>query len=201
MDEFQFYNGARAAEKEGFSSLRFNLYDFSDDARKLHNCTLKTHAHDLDVVIDYLREKSAKKIFVVGHSYGGPTILLSKKKKFDGVVLWDPSHKDSFEEETHYIKEIDSYLLKWHAEVRIGKEMYREAEDLDWDALIPNIHVPVKIVAAGESELIPGCKKYLKQANDPKDLTIIKGASHIFHEDGKAEQLFKETFSWFKKYS
>src|SRR3989344_1336712 len=82
-DEHQFFNGARFFEKRGFSSFRFNLYHWEKGARKLEDCTLSLHGEDLDQVVEYFRKKGVKKIFAVGHSFGGLTVLLSKKKSFE----------------------------------------------------------------------------------------------------------------------
>lgn len=98
MDQHIYYNGARFLEKRNISSFRFNLYSWEKDARNLSECTIETHANDLDTVIGYFRKQGANKIIVVGHSFGGPTILLSKKKDYDLVILWDPSYVQS-----HYL--------------------------------------------------------------------------------------------------
>jgi hypothetical protein len=43
----KYYLGARALERAGFSSFRFDLYGYADDARKLLDYTVETHAVDL----------------------------------------------------------------------------------------------------------------------------------------------------------
>lgn len=202
MDEHLFYNGARFFDKHGFSSLRFNLYDWQDDARQLIDCTLETHAQDLDTATAHLRKQNVKKIIVVGHSYGGPTVLLSKRKDFDAAVLWDPSN-DAYEKmfkNDKYIKKINLYRVEGGYEVLVGKEMHEESKEIDWDNLIQHIHVPIKIICAGKGTLIEDGKRYFSQANEPKEFTIIEGAAHNFFEEGALEKLLNETLSWTKKY-
>ena len=165
-------------------------------------CTLKTHAADLDRVIAYLRKKGFKKIFAIGHSYGGPTILLSKKKDFDGVVLWDASHHGIPPlKSVRYIKELDAYRARWQAEVIIGKAMIKEEGKWNGEELVRTIHTPIKIIVAGDGMLIKGGRAYYKSANPPKAFSVIKGAGHSFNEDGAEEKLFKETLGWLKKWS
>ena len=198
MDEHLFYNGARFFDKHGISTLRFNLYDWQDDARKLIDCTLETHAQDLDTVVAYLRKKNVKRITAVGHSYGGPTILLSRRKDFEGVVLWDPAY-DSYEtlfKNNKHIKEINLYRIEGGYEVLVGKAMHEESKEVDWDNLIQHIRVPVKIICAGKGALIAGGKKYYKQANNPKEFSIIDGANHNFFEEGTLEKLLDGTLAW-----
>lgn len=202
MDEQIFYNGARYFHERGISSLRFNLYDWSQDARKLTECTLTIHSHDLNVVTDYLRKQGAKRIFVVGHSYGGPTILLADSKKFNAVVLWDPSHGDVFDEEDEvkYVKELDGYYVIWGAGFIIGSKMRNLEKELKWDTLTAQITTPLKVISAGKGVLVKQGKKYVELAQGPKEHAVIAQAEHNFNEEGVAEQLFDETISWFKKY-
>lgn len=202
MNEHQFFNGARFFEKSGFSSFRFNLYGWQENARDLIKSTLRTHASDLDTVIRYYRRQGVKKIFVVGHSYGGATILFSKEKDFDGVVLWDSSHPDCwvFEKRINYVKALKAYRGHWDFDVLIGKKMYDESKNWDWTGLIKSITAPIKIIVASKSGLLQAGKKYYREANEPKSLKVIEGATHCFDEDGVEEKLFRETLKWFKKY-
>lgn len=202
MDEHPFYNGARYFHKQGISSLRFNLYDYEKDARKLTNCTLKTHAHDLDVIIDYLRQKKTKKIFAIGHSYGGPTVLMADHRQLDAIVLWDPSYGDIFDksDDAKYVKELDAYRIRWGTDVLIGAKMRNEAKELKWDSLTKIITTPLKVISAGKGVLVKERKKYVELTQGPKDHVTIKKAGHNFNEEGTAEELFNESIKWLKKF-
>ncbi len=207
MNEHQFFNGARFFEKKEFSSFRFNLYSWQKDARKLHECTLTTHAFDLDLVIKYFRKKGVKKIFVAGHSYGGKTILMSDKKNFNAVVLWDPSHNlyPAFSDPSSlvYVKNLKGYIESNDTSYGflIGEKMVKEEKSYPWKEKIKEIKVPIKIICAEKGVLVRGCKLYYKFANKPKSLVIIKGANHCFDEEGAEKKLFQETVDWFDKYN
>ncbi len=204
MDEHVFYNGARYFEKHGFACFRFNFYQSAKDARKLDQCSLKTQAHDLNLVVKYFFKKGVKKIFMVGHSYGGPTILLSKSENYQAIVLWDPSYnpKEVFAKAKH-VKEFNNYILKWGYGFIIGQKMFIEAKktsEKQSKQMIKNVYKPIKIICAGREKRVASARKYYSVANQPKDLVIIKNAGHCFNEDGAEDKLFKQTFSWFKKY-
>lgn len=203
MDQHIYYNGSRFLEKHGISSFRFNLYGWDPDARKLSECTLETHAVDLDRVIAYFRKKKIKKIFVVGHSLGAPVILLSKSKDYDGVVFWDPSYgfPRSFLK-ARYLKSIEMYWVTWNMDILLKKEMVQSAPFLKQqeEAAIKKLAVPIKIITAGKSVLKDGGKQYYDLANQPKARVVIKDANHTFDEDGVTEKLYRETLSWIKKY-
>ena len=193
--------------KRGFASFRFNLYGWQNDARQLVDCTLRTHANDLDVIVRYFRRRGVRKIFVAGHSYGGPTVLLSRDQSFDAVVLWDPSYRSSFTKKQYgfpggkYVKELSGYFMKWGVNPIIGERMAKEADALSWDILTRNFHVPLKIIVAEKGVLLPGAKYYFRTANAPKDFAVMKGATHYFDDRiGMRENLFRISEQWFKKF-
>jgi dienelactone hydrolase len=182
------------------------LYDWHKDACQLIDCTLSIHAKDLDAVVDDFCRKGFKKIYVAGHSFGGPMILLSKKQKFDAAVLWDPSYDVSFTRKKYgvaggkYVKSLDGYFMRWWANVVLSRRMVREVDELDWDSLTPAFRVPLKVVTTGKGVLVDGCRRYIAQAHAPKHLEIIRGATHYFDDTPIIQhRLFKATQTWFEK--
>lgn len=204
MNEHIFYNGARFFERHGFSSFRFNLYDWRRGARKLHECTLETHAADIDRVIEYLRRKGARKVFVVGHSYGGPTILMSKKKNYDAVALWDASYGRSVMFlHAKAMRELKAYYEIWGYGIIIGKKMVEFGKRMTpkkSDALIKTVRVPIKIIVVERGDLVRGGKRYYRAAHPPKAFAIIPGADHNFSFEGNEEALFGETLDWLREW-
>lgn len=194
-NEHQFYNGARYLEKHGLSTFRYYLYD----SRPLRQATLKTHAADLDKVVAYFRKRGKRKIFAVGHSYGGPTILLSKQKDLDGAVLWDPSYKPGkgLSSILRYDKRLKAYRLRWYIEYLLGKRMIDVDLKIPWEDLGKDIVFPLKVVLAGKGVLRKS-HRYAANAQGKSDWEAIEGASHCFYEDGVAEKLYASTVKWFK---
>ncbi len=200
MDEHIFYNGARYLEKHGISSFRFNLYDWTKGSRKLDISTLCLHASDLDFVVKYFRKRGVKQIFVVGHSYGGPTIMKSKDKDFQGIIFWDPSFLTStYFPESVLLKSIDSYLCRWAYPVLLSKAFVKEARTTNTLALIQQLNMPIKIICAGKGVLVKTSKKYFSVLKEPKELIVLKNATHCFDEDGQEEKLLEETLQWIKQ--
>lgn len=203
-DEHIFFNGARFFEHKGFSTFRFNLYDWKKDARKLEACTLSLHAEDLDFVIDYFKKKGVKKIFVAGHSFGGLTVLLSKKQLFDAAILWDASFNPKTVTGGKYIRELGRYYLdsqKFDAfGMTVGDKMVEENNTLKPLDLIKSFTKPVKIIVAEKGVLVEGGKKYYQLANTDKDFAIIKEATHCFDEDNTEDMLFEESLQWIEKF-
>ncbi len=204
MDEHIFYNGARFFEKKGFSTFRFNLYDYWDNARKLHECDLKTHSGDLNRVAEYFQRKKVGDIYAIGHSYGGPTILLSKTKKYKALILWDPSfHLKELFKNKKYSKEFKGYFKEWSLMFFVGSKFVAEAErlaDAYW-RLVGKNKAPTKVILAGKGNAqFPQKHNFFGALNDPKEIIELKGAGHTFSEDGMEEKLFAETLKWLNKY-
>lgn len=207
MDEGLYRKATEFFQKSGFATFRFNLYGWQKDARQLIDSTLKTHAHDLDTVVRYFRKKGVRKIFVAGHSFGGPTILSSRDKDFDAVTLWDPSYDISFIKKRYglaggkYIKEIDGYLMRWGSNVVIGRAMAEEVDAIPWNELTKRFPVPFKIVLAGKGVLVRTAKNYLKGTTTKRDLVIIRGATHYFDDKkGMQERVYTISRSWFRRF-
>jgi len=206
MDEDIIVSAARWFAKQGYATFRFNLYGAEKNARQLMNITLETHTFDVDKVVQHFRKRGFEKIFIAGHSYAGPSILLSKEQDFDGVALWDPSYKVSFTKKqvgvlpAVYVKEVKGYALQWGTNFILSEEMVDEANSLKWDSLTKDFSAPLKIIVAEKGYLVKGGEQYFKMANKPKSLTILRGATHYFNDtEGMREKLFALTDAWFKK--
>src|SRR3989344_7499805 len=88
-NEHIFYNAARVFLTKRVATFRFDMYPGEKKARTLLNSAHSTHAKDLDTVIAYFA-KTFEKIYVVGHSFGGPTILLARNihlPKVAGIIF------------------------------------------------------------------------------------------------------------------
>ncbi len=203
MNEAMHYNAARYFERHGFSSFRFNLYSWGKNNRKLHECTLKTHGQDIDRVLAYLKLKGAKQIFMVGHSYGLPSILHTKDRSFKAVISWDGSYlpRNWFAKLERVGKLTKGRIIDEGYLTIMGEEMALEARKVNSLKLIKNLNKPIKFITIpGKSGNLSGSKKMYAAISGPKEITIIIGASHNFTEDGKQEELYMETVKWFKNY-
>jgi len=200
--EHQFYNAVPYFNRLGYNTCRIWLYGAGKAGRTLIDCTVDIHSKDIEDVLRALKRKH-KKIFLVGHSLGGPSVLRAKLQGVSAVVLWEPSHEiySRLRKELKLVKP-GLYTLKEDNSYMLGKNMIN-----DWlhrpmtDTLVKDLHVPLKLIYAGGSPLSKKAKKTYNLANRPKALAIIHGADHIFSKPGNADRLFKETYEWIKKFS
>lgn len=202
MQEGLIHEAAQWFASHGYATFRFNLYGWQKDARQLVDCTLKIHACDIDAVVRFFRRRGVKKMYLAGHSYGGPTILQSKDQDFDAAVLWDPSYKMVLTKGKHagkYVKSLNGYFMRWGVNVVIGKKLADEANKLEWKKLTECFHAPLKIISAGNGELVEGARYYYKTANKPKSFDIIKEATHYFDDkEGMREEVYRISKKWFE---
>jgi pimeloyl-ACP methyl ester carboxylesterase len=88
FDHHPFPAASLALSDVGFSTFRFNFYDFALDARRLFDVTINSMADDLDAVIAHFRREHGA-VSVIGHSMGGLVVLCSEQQAFDCAVTWD----------------------------------------------------------------------------------------------------------------
>ncbi len=204
MNEAMHYNAARYFEKRGFSSFRFGLYSWQKGARKLHECTFSTHGKDIDTILKYLELYGAKNIFIVGHSYGWPSILHAKHRIFKAVAAWDGSLLP-----TNHVdvpmrsKKPKGRIIDEGYFVIVGEKMAKDSRKIKSLDLIKKFNRPIGFITVDNNieGNLNGARRMLEAAKQPKELVVIKGATHTFWEDGKEEELYAATVKWFKKFA
>jgi hypothetical protein len=200
--EHQFFNAVPFFTKRGFDALRISLYEYENDARRLRNTTLSIHGEDVKIVAKKFRNKY-KRLYAVGHSFGGPSILLSDPNVFDAIVLWDPTYRPSFKSHSskrlRFVKALNAYVLDWGIELLIGKGMIEHANTLKADQLLGRVTTPIKIILAAKGNG-KYRKEYERDVPHPGRVVFMKKADHNFTDLASEEDLFKETLSWIKKY-
>lgn len=200
-----FHGAAHTYPAEGVDTIRFSLYDDKDEARKLHECTLDTHASDLHVVLNHFRDTYTT-IALVGHSLGCPAILQSSSELADIIILWEPAHltkslgtdfpKVEFEGSIYTVLPGGvGYLL--NTEMLEQLKRFNINDELQMIAALKKL---LLIIAAKGSRLEQGAQIYFDTALDPKQFISIEGTNHSFDEEGKEEELLNHTLAWIKKH-
>lgn len=200
-NEHIYYNAARSFPSKGLDTFRFALYWWEKNNRRLEECSILTHAQDLNKVLQHLRPQY-KSVTVVGHSLGSPAILRADNNLFDRVVLWDPSYLEKGIR--HELKEITVNKTKyWLSHDQFSYLLSREMIN-EWEwfngvnelTLISELDKPLAIIAADKGILKKGSRAYDKAHRGDKKLTLIENATHCFDEEGTETVLLKETLEW-----
>jgi pimeloyl-ACP methyl ester carboxylesterase len=187
---------------QGYPVLRFGFYDERPDARKLEGCTLAIHIADLQAVFTYAQAKlDYDRIHLIGHSFGGLTIVGAHLPAASAVLL-DPSHPsyNPFRE-ARYIEPLDRYTFRGNGmQYLIGPAMVKEAGQLTAEDVIPGHQSPTLVVSAMGSVLAKTCVKYAEDIPGAK-LVQVDGADHSFSVDEHLDQALLESHRWIGAHS
>ena len=199
-NEHIFFNGSKYFVDRGYDAFRFDLYTGSKKARHFEETKISMHGKDITTVIKHFK-RAYKKIYVIGHSFGGTSLLFIDTSLVNALVFWDASYiiPDKERKDFKYYRHFDAYLLDYGMRCVVGKSFVKELSDFpDCGRLISNIHLPVKfIITKGNMKY---GKKYFSEANSPKALVVMPKADHNFNHHNDEEKLFDETFDWIKRY-
>ena len=190
-------------EKSGFSSFRFNLYSWEKRARRLHECTFATHGSDIDTVLRYLQSRGARDIFLVGHSFGLPSILHAKLRNFHAAAAWDgsllPTNRVDLPKR---IQKPRGRLLDEGYLIVVGEQMATDSRRTKSLDLRKEWEKPISFITVNDNKNgnWNGAKRMHKVVKGPKELIVIRGTHHNFTEEGKQEELYAATVRWFKQW-
>ncbi len=201
-NEHIFFNGSKFLTTNGFDTFRFDLYAGGKKRhRHFKDVSISLHGKDINSVVDYFRKKY-KEIIVVGHSYGGVSLLFTDQSKIDGFIFWDASYISSKDarEDMFFNKKMNRYVLDWGIEILVGNRFVKELKNFkDCGELAGRITKPVLFITAGKGNSKDGIK-YFKYANRPKKLINIKTADHNFNSWESEEELIRHTYNWLRQF-
>jgi len=203
--EHALLQAAHTFPQEGVDTCRVALYADEPNARRLHDCTITTHAQDTTRVVAYLK-RAYSQIALVGHSLGSPSILMADTSQVDSIVLWDPSylapkHRPHWPTVTYQKKRY--LLMEWEVATLLNPAMFKEWCEFDGSQELPlvaKLNKPLKVIAAGKGVLLPGSRDYVRTSTAPAELYIIEHAGHCFTEEGATDTLLRETLAWIQAY-
>ena len=188
----------------GYDVVRFAYYSEPSDARKLQECTVLTHADDLNIVCDHFRTLY-KKIYVAGHSYGGLTMFYANPDA-DALGFWDASFHtyESFWKTTAIKLEGTPYFIKgWGDYSLMNPAMIEFDKKMSGDAIVAvaqKINTPSLVVLAGLLDQNPVRTIIYDSLTCEKKLVDIKEADHCFTNGQTVYDLLKETIDWFDQH-
>jgi dienelactone hydrolase len=203
-DEHIFFNTAKYLASKGIASFRCNLYSDQSESRKFVDTKISQHGSDMTAIYKYFTKKY-KKLFVIGHSFGGTSILCSDTSTLAGTIFWDASYieKNSIHQDAaRYDAKTKLYICDGNVPIIVGKDFVTELQKFpDCGVLVSKIVVPKLFITAGEKGEgnKEGGKKYMKHAVGDKTLINIPNAGHCFNNFEHEAVLITETYNWIKR--
>ncbi len=206
-----FKQSSRFFFKKGYSVLRFNFCNDSDDKKqmtsaiKLEEMNFSIYTEELKNILDTLG-KNYSHFLMVGHSFGAAIFVtfLSKYKKYrknSELVLWDPSllpwKRKWMEEDFSFDKNKNLYRSKRSKEF-MNKTFYNECINIKNTVGIFRALNKESLIVAATKIGKKNAGKYLQKQHNKKGskMIIIDGASHSFGEKRHQIKLFNETFEF-----
>lgn len=200
-NEHIFFNGSTFFVEKGYDAFRFDLYNWNKTARHFEETSLKQHGADITTVVKHFRS-SYDSIYLVGHSFGGPSVVFSDTGMVEAVVLWDPSFVVASEEKklVPYDTKLGTYAVNWGMRIVIGKRFVDELFKMsNYGALVESVTRPTKVIAA-EKGNAKNAIKYMKHLKVPHEFVKIPGADHNFNTHLAEKRLIEETYAWVRRW-
>jgi len=195
--------GADFFNRNGYAALRFDLYSGLEGARRFEETSVSDHAEDLNRILQYCFDEGFETVYLVGHSLGGPVVLLSDTSKVSAISLWDPTYDTRLlvESSSNYDERVKGRFIGWGIRQIWGTRMPEELLNFpDCGELISKVTQPIQIISAENGEKDANPLRYYDRANEPKAKATIPGSSHCFVEEGVPEKLFQKTLEWFSQF-
>ncbi len=203
MDVYIHGRAARSFPKKGYDVIRFNLYTWEEKARHLQDCTLQIHAADFNAVLKE-RAKNYAKIFAVGHSYGGVTIMIAQPSEVGAVSLWDPTFHAPIAWDDAFIKRREGMLFRnGGAETLASEEMYEEAFQYKKEeclSLSERLNKPIQVITAGDGIFVTEEQSFHSAGHSLNERKIVDGADHCFNNGDTCDTLLEYTYEWFERF-
>jgi len=169
--------------------------------------TISAQVDDLQSAIRCLQNQGYEHIGVLGESLGGITALQAYNNNVKAMVLWAPvtkarwtaamddEQKKSLKENGYFIKEKEGKQFK------IPQAYVDERENLNREAVLSKVEIPVMIVHGTADKMIP-----IKDSAEAVDLlpkgSVLERIENWEHGDHKMDEdmdvIIPKTVSWFK---
>jgi dipeptidyl aminopeptidase/acylaminoacyl peptidase len=204
-NRWQMYETAKMLRRAGYGVLLYDARGTGEsDGNQISIGYFETA--DLTAAVDFLHDQGVKKIACLGQSQGGATILMAASK-LQGIncVIAQSSYDTisnavdrRYREYLHIPGWLGGGLLTFFAEQKLGVN----ASQISPIREIKNLHAPVFILA-GEQDTktwASDTRKLFQEANEPKELWLMKGAGHEDLYDKQPEEYRRRVLGFLKKY-
>jgi len=185
-----------------YDVYRFNFYSANRDARKLIDCDLSTHVKDFETVLKFVSE-GYKRVYLIGHSYGGPVIMNSKlNDKVKAASLIDPSFAlDSFGdwESVQAMGGRKFYIMPTATHMLVNESMYKDIKKITRDYCIDigsKFTKPLQIIHGTKDMFGHYDASYNLKCPMANVREYIEDAKHNFSNEDFCTELVERLGSW-----
>lgn len=201
---------AKHLSSNGYQVYRFDFAGLGESEGVYAFTTLTKQVEDLESILSFVKTQPTTDNYslgLVGMSLGTAVITALQPKDVGAIV-----YLGSVSKPHETLKELfgDGYrpdgtsvrITSEGKRVEIYGDFWKDFDNHDLPNLIKNIKAPILFVH-GEKDSkvgVESAKLYFDNANDPKELKIIKNADHGFYEPEERKEMIDLTEEWFDKY-
>ena len=205
-----FVKCARALEREGIASLRFDFFGSGESDGTFAEATLEGEIRDAKAAVEFFRKQKGidrQRIGLLGLSLGGAiAALLAARVRARALVLWSalayPHELRALSERVTRPIEDGSGAREYSGHV-VSARFLQGLDGVDPLAAIRRFKRPTLIVHPGRDELLPLRHPdafFAAAGARVKEKVIIHGADHTFTSVAWEKEVMSRSVSWLIKH-
>lgn len=201
---------AERLASHGYQVYRFDFTGLGESEGTYSFTTLTKQAEDLESILSFVKTQPTTDNYslgLVGMSLGTAVITALQPKDVRAIV-----YLGSVSKPHETLKELfgDGYrpdgtsvrITSEGKRVEMYGDFWKDFDNYDLPELIKNIKMPILFIH-GEKDSkvdVDSAQLYFDNANEPKELKVIKNADHGFYEPEERKEMIDLTGDWFDKY-
>jgi len=209
-----FVKMARALEKKGIVSLRFDFRGCGDSSGDFKDTTVMDEVEDTDRAINFIKRQPGidrTKIGIIGLSLGGAVAAYaaSRHKEVKALVLWAPA-ADLVEEAEQIrsengVQEIKKLKAVDYYGTLLGRPFIKQIPRVQPLLAIKKYRGAALIIQGTRDDSVPlghslGFYRAMKKNGLSVERVLIKGANHVFSSYAWEEEVISRTLVFLERY-
>lgn len=200
-----YFSATGAFLEKGYDVIGFNFCEAREKARNILDCSLPVFVEDFRTLLAE-KTRGYGKVFLAGHSYGGPIILTANPPNIAAVSLWDPSYNMADHSWASGLTETlpgDRLLIRWGGAYVSARAMWDAESRYDMDfcrSLSAQAAFPVQVLHAGGGFLYRYGESWHSHCPHPTDYCLIENAGHYFEQRAAFSLLAERCLRWFGQF-
>jgi putative redox protein len=185
-------------------ALRFDFSCSGESGGRFEEITYSGEVADLKAAFNFMLERQAEKVAILGSSMGGAVALLfaaGEKRVANLVTIAAPVHPEKLTEKLLTQEQVESWcrlgFFLYHGK-RINASFLDDLNKIDVPEAAKKISCPVLIIHGDADDTVPvgEAHELYSLLRSPKKICILQGADHRLSDPFHMEEALKESVDW-----